>query len=111
MIRDVNRPNLFLIGAMKSSTTFLSGLLGAHPEIFMARPEEPSFFVDPGQLKKIWPYVWDQGFWRSEQAYLQLFDEAGHCSIVGEASTNYSKLTALWIESPSSIHRHDSSTS
>jgi hypothetical protein len=29
------KPNLFLIGAMKSGTTYLRKLLNAHPDIFM----------------------------------------------------------------------------
>ena len=88
----MRRPNLFLIGAMKSGTTYLSKLLGAHPSIFMCRPEEPSYFVDPRQLEKLWPYMWDQGFWRSQEHYLRLFELAGDATILGEASTNYTKL-------------------
>jgi hypothetical protein len=86
------RPNFFLIGAMKSGTTYLNKLLGAHPSIFMCRPEEPSYFVDPSQLEQLWPYMWDQGFWRSREHYLRLFESAGDAPIVGEASTNYTKL-------------------
>ena len=67
------KPNLFLIGAMRSGTTYLCKLLDAHPSIFMCRPKEPSYFVDPGQLKTLWPNMWDQGFWRSEDHYLRLF--------------------------------------
>jgi hypothetical protein len=85
------KPSLFLIGAMKSGTTYLCKLLDAHPSIFMCRPEEPSFFVDPRQLEKLWPYMWDQGFWRSEDRYLRLFQSAGDSLILGEASTNYTK--------------------
>jgi hypothetical protein len=85
------RPGLFVIGAMKSGTTYLNKLLGAHPEIFMSAPEEPSYFVEPRQLRTLWPEAWDQGFWRSEDHYLQLFrgnDDALH---LGESSTNYTK--------------------
>ena len=46
------KPNLFLIGAMKSGTTYLRKLLKAHPDIFMCEPDEPSYFVDPRQLKR-----------------------------------------------------------
>jgi hypothetical protein len=58
----------------------------------MCTPEEPTYFVDPRQLAKLWPYMWDQGFWRGEDQYLRLFESAGDAEIVGEASTNYSKL-------------------
>jgi hypothetical protein len=88
----LRKPNLFLIGAMKSGTTYLSGLLGAHPEIFMCYPEEPSYFVSPQVLRKTWRYMWEQGYWRSPQHYLRLFAGAGSARWIGEASTNYTKL-------------------
>jgi hypothetical protein len=85
------RPGLFVIGAMKSGTTYLNKLLGAHPEIFMCAPEEPSYFVEPRQLRTLWPEAWDQGFWRNEDNYLQLFGASGEALHLGEASTNYTK--------------------
>jgi hypothetical protein len=86
-----SKPNLFVIGAMKSGTTYLNKLLGGHPSIFMASPEEPSYFVDPEQLRTLWPEAWDLGFWRSEETYLNLFRSCGDAVILGEASTNYTK--------------------
>lgn len=83
-------PNLFCIGAMKSGTTYLSQLLGSHPEIFICSPREPCFFLDPKQLRRVWPYMWQCGFWRSEDTYLQLFADAGEAKYVGDASTFYS---------------------
>jgi Sulfotransferase family len=85
------KPGLFVIGAMKSGTTYLNKLLGAHPEIFMCSPEEPSYFVEPGQLRTLWPEAWDQGFWRSEEHYLRLFQDCGDALVLGESSTNYTK--------------------
>jgi hypothetical protein len=85
-------PNLFVIGSMKSGTTYLHDLLGAHPSIFMCRPKEPSYFVEPDQLRKIWPWGWEQGYWRSEKHYLQLFQSAGTATILGEASVHYTYL-------------------
>ena len=89
--QGLRKPNLFLIGAMKSGTTYLNKLLGAHPGIFMCSPEEPSFFVDPKQLRVLWPEAWDLGFWRSEEHYLHLFRANGDVAVLGEASTNYTK--------------------
>lgn len=89
------RPNLFLIGAMKSGTSYLRRLLGSHPSIFMCDPDEPSYFVDPKQLRVIWPDMWHLGFWRSEANYLKLFEQAVAAKIVGEASTNYTKTPLL----------------
>src|SRR5271170_4673027 len=85
------KPDLFLIGAMKSGTTYLRKLLNAHPKIFMCEPDEPSYFVDPQQLKSIWIEMWERGFWKSEEHYLELFKSAGDATILGEASTNYTK--------------------
>jgi hypothetical protein len=86
------KPNLFLIGAMKSGTTYLSGLLAAHPAIFMSTPKEPSFFVDPQDLLRVWPTAGKEGYLRSAESYLGLFAAAGNAAIVGEASTSYSQL-------------------
>jgi sulfotransferase family protein len=86
------KPNLFLIGAMKSGTTYLRKLLNAHPDIYMCEPDEPSYFVDPRHLKTVYPEMWECGLWRSEKRYLDLFRPAGDAPILGEASTNYTKL-------------------
>jgi hypothetical protein len=88
---STRKPNLFLIGAMKSGTTYLRKLLNAHPAIFMCDPDEPSYFVEPLQLRAIWPEMWTRGLWQSEQNYLRLFSSAGDAIILGEASTNYTK--------------------
>lgn len=85
------RPNLFLIGAMKSGTNYLRKLLNAHPAIFMCDPGEPSYFVEPQQLRVIWTDMWKRGFWKSEQNYLDLFSLSGNVVLLGEASTNYTK--------------------
>jgi hypothetical protein len=85
------KPNLFLIGAMKSGTTYLTKLLNSHPSIFMCDPEEPSFFVDQVQLRRIWPDMWDGGYWKSEESYLRLFHTEKNARILGESSTNYTK--------------------
>jgi hypothetical protein len=36
--------------------------------------------------------MWDQGYWRSQEQYLELFRAAKSATILGEASTNYTKL-------------------
>lgn len=88
----MNRPNLFLIGAMKSGSTTLHELLAAHPQICMSEPKEPCYFVDPDLLKDMWPEMWRMGFWRDEQAYLDLFKAKPAVLWRGESSTDYSKL-------------------
>jgi hypothetical protein len=84
------RPNLFLIGSMKSGTTYLSELLAQHPAIFMSTPKEPCHFVDGRALRREWPNMWRRGFWRSADRYLSLFADAGEAPVIGEASTLYS---------------------
>jgi hypothetical protein len=85
-------PGLFVIGAMKSGTNYLRKLLGRHPSIFMTEVDEPSYFVDPDELKIIWREKWACEYWRDKKNYLQLFASAGDATILGEASTNYTKI-------------------
>lgn len=84
------KPNLFIIGAMKSATTYFSQLLGAHPSIFVSVPKEPCFFSDPEILREAYPEAWQRGFWRSLDDYLSLFAQAGDAKVIAEASTTYS---------------------
>jgi len=85
------RPNLFVIGAMKSGTSYLARLLWDHPEVFMSDPKEPCYFVDPRVLRRNWKWPYRMGYWRSEDRYLSLFAKAGNARIIGEASTVYSR--------------------
>lgn len=91
----MNRPNLFLIGAMKSGTTTLHELLARHPQIAMSEPKEPCYFVAPDDLAEHWPEMWRKGFWRDEAAYLALFDGKPGARIHGESSTDYTKRPRL----------------
>lgn len=87
----LHKPNLFLIGAMKSGTTTLHELLANHPEISMSEPKEPCYFVDSDQLKNLWPEMWNMGFWKNESSYLALFKDKPQSLYFGESSTDYSK--------------------
>jgi hypothetical protein len=87
------RPNLFLIGAMKSATGTLHRHLKQHPDIFMCEPKEPCYFVERSQLN--WPFIEALGLWRGESYYLQLFEAAGDAEVVGESSTMYAKLPQI----------------
>lgn len=87
----MTKPNLFLIGAMKSGTTTLHELLARHPQISMCEPKEPCHFVDPDQLQTLWPEMWRKAYWKSEAAYLALFADKAGARHVGESSTDYSK--------------------
>ena len=87
--RRRRKPNFFIIGSMKSGTTLLWRQLASHPSIFMCNPKEPSYFVEPSQLRAIWPWGWEQGYWKSEERYLELFQLARTATILGEASVHY----------------------
>lgn len=89
------RPNLFLVGAMKSGTTTLHELLAPHPQIVMSEPKEPCYFVDPEQLRTHWPEMWRRGYWKSEADYLTLFPEREGALYYGESSTDYAKAPRL----------------
>lgn len=89
------QPNLFLVGAMKSGTTSLHSYLGSHPSIFMVPMKEPTHFVDGAELKPVSPSLWEAGIWRDRARYLDMFADAGNAIVVGESSTNYSKLPQI----------------
>ncbi len=80
MIQTPRRPNLFVIGAMKSGTTSLHEYLNSHPQIAMSREKEPGYFVEELSLHK------------GEEWYLSLFEQHDHYRYLGESSTHYTKL-------------------
>lgn len=73
-------PDFVIIGAMKSATSSLYKQLVEQPGIFMCTPKEPNFFSDADQYAK--GMAWYSG----------LFANAPEGSLLGEASTHYSKL-------------------
>ncbi len=73
-------PDFLIIGAMKSATTTLHGQLARQPGIFFCIPKEPNFFSDETE------YARGMGW------YTGLFADAPHDSLLGEASTHYTKL-------------------
>ena len=84
------KPNLFIVGQPKSGTTALHQFLGQHPEIYMSSIKEPHFFCSDFHLESDRAYGKKRFFdFRSESAYLQLFNRSGNAKIVGESSTNY----------------------
>jgi hypothetical protein len=70
-------PNLFIVGVEKGGTTSLWQYLDAHPEVFMSKVKEPSFFIpDRHEAAK------------TEVQYLSLF-EGRKEAWLGEASVRY----------------------
>lgn len=75
------KPNFFIIGLPRCGTTSLSYYLRCHPEVFLPAPlyKEPHFFSSD---------VYQQQT-KSEAEYLELFQEASHVKLIGEASVFY----------------------
>ena len=84
------KPNLFIVGQPKSGTTALHQFLGQHPEIYMSSIKEPHFFCSDFHLESDRAYGKKRFYdFRSESAYLQLFNKAKNVKVAGESSTNY----------------------
>lgn len=85
-----NRPTFLVIGAAKSATTSLCGLLGHHPDVYVSNPKEPNFFsYDPNYAKG----------WEGE--YGRFFAGVKNEKAIGEGSTSYS-MTGVY---PNTIAR------
>ena len=80
---------------MKSGSTSLHYYLAAHPRIFMSDPKEPSYFAVSSRSKSASPKIAAQSYCRSEEEYLRLFENAQGATIIGESSTNYTKLNSF----------------
>jgi hypothetical protein len=79
--RGYQLPNFLIIGAMKAGTTSLYHYLRPHPEVFMPKVKELSFFAEERN--------WRRGLgWYAKQ-----FREAGPASLaIGEASPVYTRF-------------------
>jgi len=78
------RPNLFIIGAMKSGTTSLHEYLDTHPQIVMSQEKEPGYFVE------------ELGLHKGEEWYRTRWElDGGAYRYLGESSTHYTKLPVL----------------
>jgi len=80
MTQATLKPNLFIIGAMKSGTTSLHEYLDTHPEIAMSEEKEPGYFVE------------ELGLPKGEDWYRSRWAQRGEFRYVGESSTHYTKL-------------------
>ncbi len=81
MTQALLKPNLFIIGAMKSGTTSLHEYLDTHPQIAMSQEKEPGYFVE------------ELGLHKGEEWYLSRWERGGgQYRYVGESSTHYTKL-------------------
>ncbi|WMS86197.1 sulfotransferase family protein [Pleionea litopenaei] len=77
----MKKPNLFIIGAMKSGTTSLHHYLSHHNELFMSEPKEPGLFKTNDYSEAEF------------KQYMSLFDGANDShKYRGEGSTDYAKI-------------------
>ncbi len=95
MTEQQQRPNFLVIGAYRSGTTALRHLLGAHPDVFLPKLAEPSFFAfgPNGEWPELMLHPGNDPFSRNrtvtESEYLSLFCEAGQAAAIGEVSPEY----------------------
>ena len=75
------KPNLFIVGSMKSGTTSLHNYLDQHDDIFMSKAplKETQYFVEELNWK------------RGEDWYASLFRGVRDEKVVGESTTDYTK--------------------
>jgi hypothetical protein len=92
MFENIRRPDFFIVGAPKSGTTAMYDFLRQHPQVFMTRLKDISFFGQDLQFRR--PRL-------SSERYLSLFSETNGALRAGEASVwyLYSKLAAEEIKS------------
>lgn len=75
-----DKPNFLLIGAARSGTTSLHGMLIQHPEIFLPKNKQP----EPHYFLKTKEYEKGDDYYRSKY-----FDEVRDEKAIGEISTSY----------------------
>ena len=80
-MKEIQKPNFFIIGAPKCGTSALAEYLREHPDIFFSHPKEPGYFLedDFGAARRI----------VKEDQYLKLFEGAKGYTAVGEGSVSY----------------------
>lgn len=80
-MKNIKKPNFFIVGAPKCGTTAFYTYLKEHPDIFMSSIKEPQFFADDvlGDLRGV----------RTLDDYLNCFAAAEREEVIGEASVAY----------------------
>jgi hypothetical protein len=76
-LSSIRKPNFFILGAAKSGTTTLHDYLSQHPDIFMSKVKEPTFFSETFQVIK------------DPISYYELFDQVENEKLIGESSHAY----------------------
>lgn len=86
-------PNFIIPGAGKSGTSSVASYLMQHPDIYISKPKEPTFFTyaEAPQVFKS-PDKFDEQIICDSYQYKSLFSKANNCKAIGEASTYYLAL-------------------
>ena len=105
LIKDVVRPNLFLVRSQKSATTSLYWGLKCRRDIFMCAPKKSGFFIDAFRRNSLCGTASTAAGHR--RVYLDLFEPAGVFRHFGETTTGYSMHPALTVQA---MHRFFSSS-
>ena len=82
-------PNFLIVGMCRCGTTSLYHYLKEHPDVFLSRVKEPSFFLAqslPVPEKGIGDDARD--YYRDLDEYARLFEKSEGCLAVGEASAD-----------------------
>jgi hypothetical protein len=82
-------------GFPRCGTTTVAHLLSKHSGVFVTTPKEPGFFK-PSNFKKR----------QSWEDYAQLFDEADHQAVRGEATVNYTTSWPSELVDPGCVYSH-----
>ena len=85
-------PNFFIVGAAKAGTTSIYAYLSQHPDIYLSPLKEPKFFsVSANEFPHNGPgdSNVDSSIIRNWDDYIELFKDAGHEKVIGEASADY----------------------
>ncbi|WP_052272425.1 sulfotransferase [Leisingera sp. ANG-M7] len=87
---ETRLPNLFLIGAPKSATTFLHDVLGQAPDVFTAQNKEPAYFHFQGRTPRHLDALQVPLYaCASLEEYRALYADAGSARYAVDASTHY----------------------
>ena len=96
MIKNIDKPNLFIVGGMRCGSTAIHEILGNHEQILMSEEKEPNYFRFkylnslPNHLKdKYSKYLYRKKNFRrysTEEEYLSLFKGSKKYKYRGECS-------------------------
>ena len=108
VLHSIDKPNLFVVGAAKSGTTYIYDFLDLQSDIYMSPIKEPHYFSKDinknnfnntyknrnnfnieNYLKTNFQEKKHIAYIENFKHYIKLFRDSNDCSILGEASTGY----------------------